>query len=129
MFTHRTRLLLIGGVLTIALAATLLLEAPEATRSVDEVMDSPDELEGREIAIRGEVLDGSINNETSTFIIHGETEELLIDFSDASVSNGLDDNRTVYAEGKLIQKDGIWVFEADVIKTSCPSKYEEAAEE
>jgi hypothetical protein len=45
MFTHRTRLLLIGGVLTIALAATLLLEAPEATRSVDEVMDSPDELE------------------------------------------------------------------------------------
>ena len=129
MFTHRTRLLLIGGVLTIALAATLLLEAPEATRSVDEVMDSPDELEGREIAIRGEVLDGSINNETSTFILHGETEELLIDFSDASVSNGLDDNRTVYAEGKLIQKDGTWVFEADVIKTSCPSKYEEAAEE
>ena len=129
MFTHRTRLLLIGGVLTIALAATLLLEAPEATRSVDEVMDSPDELEGREIAIRGEVLYGSINNETSTFILHGETEELLIDFSDASVSNGLDDNRTVYAEGKLIQKDGIWVFEADVIKTSCPSKYEEAAEE
>jgi hypothetical protein len=129
MFTHRTRLLLIGGVLTIALAATLLLEAPEATRSVDEVMDSPDELEGREIAIRGEVLDGSINNETSTFILHGESEELLIDFSDASVSNGLDDNRTVYAEGILVQKDGIWVFEADVIKTSCPSKYEEAAEE
>jgi hypothetical protein len=120
---------LIGGVLTIALAATLLLEAPEATRSVDEVMDSPDELEGREIAIRGEVLDGSINNETSTFILHGESEELLIDFSDASVSNGLDDNRTVYAEGILVQKDGIWVFEADVIKTSCPSKYEEAAEE
>ncbi|MBT7244382.1 MAG: hypothetical protein GWP21_05335 [Euryarchaeota archaeon] len=129
MFTHRTRLLLIGGVLTIALAATLLLEAPEATRSVDEVMDSPDELEGREIAIRGEVLDGSINNETSTFILHGESEELLVDFSDASVSNGLDDNRTVYAEGILTQKDGIWVFEADVIKTSCPSKYEEATDE
>jgi hypothetical protein len=92
-------------------------------------MDSPDELEGREIAIRGEVRDGSINNETSTFILHGEFEELLIDFSDASVSNGLDDNRTVYAEGILVQKDGYWVFEADVIKTSCPSKYEEAAEE
>ena len=129
MFTHRTRLLLIGGVLTLALTATLLLEAPEATRSVDEVMDSPDELEGREIAIRGEVRDGSINNETYTFILHGEFEELLIDFSDASVSNGLDDNRTVYAEGILVQKDGYWVFDADVIKTSCPSKYEEAAEE
>ena len=129
MFTHRTRLLLIGAVLTLALAATLLLEAPEATRSVDEVMEDPEDLEGREIAIRGEVLDGSINNETYTFILHGESEELLIDFSDASVSNGLDDNRTVYAEGTLIERDGIWVFEADVIKTSCPSKYEEAADE
>ena len=129
MFTHRTRLLLIGAALTLALAATLLLEAPEATRSVDEVMEDPEDLEGREIAIRGEVLDGSINNETYTFILHGESEELLIDFSDASVSNGLDDNRTVYAEGTLIERDGIWVFEADVIKTSCPSKYEEAADE
>ena len=129
MFTHRTRLLLIGGVLTLALTATLLLEAPEATRSVDEVMDSPDELEGREIAIRGEVRDGSINNETSTFILHGESEELLIDFSEASVSNGLDDNRTVYADGILTDTDGTWVFAADVLKHSCPTKYEEAAAE
>ena len=53
MFTHRTRLLVIGAVLTIALAATLLLEAPEATKSIDEVMEDPESLEGREIAIRG----------------------------------------------------------------------------
>ena len=46
MFTHRVRLLLIGAFLTVALAATLLLEAPEATRTVDEVMESPDSLEG-----------------------------------------------------------------------------------
>ena len=128
MFTHRTRLLLIGAVLTIALGATLLLEAPEATRSVDEVMEDPESLEGREIAIRGEVLDGSINNITSTFIIHGEKDELLIDFSDAQTSGGLDDNRTIYAEGILVEKDGKWIFEAEVIKTSCPSKYEEESE-
>ena len=70
MFTHRVRLLLIGAFLTVALAATLLLEAPEATRTVDEVMESPDSLEGRQIAIGGEVLDGSINNITSVFILH-----------------------------------------------------------
>ena len=129
MFTHRTRLLLIGGVLTIALAATLLLEAPEATRSVDEVMDSPDELEGREIAIRGEVLDGSINNQTMIFILHGDSNQLVIDFSQAQTSGGLDDNRTIYAEGILLEKDGEWIFEAEVIKTSCPSKYEESESE
>lgn len=129
MLTHRSRLLIIGAVLTIALAATLLINTPEATRTVDEVMEDPESLEGRQIAIRGEVLDGSIDNTTSTFILHGENEQIIIDFSDASVSNGLDDNRTVYAEGILIERDGYWVFEAEIIKTSCPSKYEEAAEE
>ena len=129
MLTHRMRLLLVGAVLTIALAATLLLEAPEATRSIDEVMDGPEGLEGREIAIRGEVRDGTIDNATFTFIMHGENEELLIDFSNAQTSGGLDDNRTIYAEGILVLNGEIWVFEADVIKTSCPSKYEDAAEE
>jgi hypothetical protein len=129
MFTHRTRLLLIGAVLTIALASTLLLEAPEATRSVDEVMDSPESLEGREIAIRGEVRDGTIDNTALTFILHGESEELLVDFSNAQTTGGLEDNRTIYAEGTLVLDGEVWVFKADVIKTSCPSKYEEAAEE
>lgn len=129
MLTHRSRLLIIGAVLTLALAATLLINTPEATRTVDEVMEDPESLEGRQIAIRGEVLDGSIDNSTSTFILHGEDQQILIDFGDASVSNGLDDNRTVYAEGILVEKNGNWVFEADIIKTSCPSKYEEASEE
>lgn len=129
MLTHRTRLLIIGGVLVVALAATLLINAPEATKSVDEVMDDPESLEGREIAIRGEVLDGSIDNEQEVFIIHGESSQLVIDFSQAQTSGGLEDNRTIYAEGILVEKDGEWVFEAEVIKTSCPSKYEEAAED
>ena len=129
MLTHRTRLLLIGAVLTLALAATLLINTPEATRTVDEVMEDPESLEGRQIAIRGEVLDGSIDNTTSTFILHGENEQITIDFGDASVSNGLDDNRTVYAEGVIVKNDDKWVFEAEIIKTSCPSKYEEATDE
>ncbi len=128
MLTHRTRLLLIGAVLTLALAATLLIQTPEATRTIEEVLNDPNSLEGRKIAIRGEVLDGSIDNSTNSFVIHGETMSLDVDFSKAAVSNGLDDNRTVYAEGTLIKKDGVWVFEAEIIKTSCPSKYEEQAE-
>lgn len=126
MLTHRTRLLLIGAVLTIALGSTLLLQTPEATRTIDEVMKSPDNLEGKEIAIRGEILDYSINETGLTFIIHGEDSELLVDYSQASVSNGLDNNRTVYAEGVLVYSNNTWVFEAELIKTSCPSKYEEA---
>ena len=129
MLTHRTKLLIIGGILVAALAATVLVSTPEATRTIDEVMDDPESIEGREIAIRGEVLDGSIDNQNNLFIIHGESAELVIDFSNAQASGGLEDNRTVYAEGILVEKDGEWIFEAEVIKTSCPSKYEEAADE
>ena len=35
--------------------------------------------------------------------------------------------RAVYAEGTLLYENGVYVFEAEVIKTSCPSKYEEEA--
>ena len=125
MLTRRSRMLIIGGVITLLLAATLFLEAPEATRTIDEVLDDPDSLEGRQIAIRGEVLTDSIDNTTSTFVIHGESSELLIDFTKAIVSNGLENDRTIYAEGVLVNSEGSWVFEAEVIKTSCPSKYEE----
>ena len=127
--THRSKLLIIGAALIAALAATVLVSTPEATRTVDEVMNNPENVEGREIAIRGEVLDGSIDNVNNLFIIHGENSELVIDFSEAQTSGGLEDNRTVYAEGILINQNGKWVFEAEIIKTSCPSKYEEATED
>ena len=42
MLTHRTKLLIIGGILVAALAATVLVSTPEATRTIDEVMDDPE---------------------------------------------------------------------------------------
>ena len=88
-------------------------------------MESPSQYVGDEISIRGEVLDGSIDNYSMTFILHGSNNQILVEFVDASVSNGLDDNRTVYAKGVLKYIDSQYVFEAEIIKTSCPSKYEE----
>ena len=125
MYARRTRFLILGAVITVGLLGVILLQAPEPTRAVDDLMDDPDAFVGKEIAVRGEVLDGSIDNTTLVFILHGETHQLNIDYSDASVSNGLGDNRTVYAQGILRIEDGTYVLEADIIKTSCPSKYEE----
>ena len=129
MIARRTRFLIIGALITIGLLGVIILEAPEPTRTVDVLMDDPDSLIGKSIAIRGEVLDGSIVNETSTFILHGDSASVIIDFSQASVSNGLGDNRTVYAEGILRFENNQYVFEAEIIKTSCPSKYEEQVEQ
>jgi len=125
MFTRRTRLLITGGLLTLILVGVVILQSPEPTRTVDEIMDSPSKYVGDEISIRGEVLDGSIDNASMTFILHGNNNQILVEFTDASVSNGLDDNRTVYAKGVSKYIDSEYVFEAEIIKTSCPSKYEE----
>ena len=125
MISRKNRLLIIGAVITIGLVGVILLEAPEPTRTVDEVMASPSKYVDEEISIRGEVLDCSIDNSTMTFILHGSNYNISINYVDASVSNGLDDNRTVYAQGVLKFSNGEYVLDADVIKTSCPSKYEE----
>ena len=125
MFTRRTRLLITGGLLTLIILGAVILQSPEPTRTVDEIMENPSGYVGEEIAIRGEVKDGTIDNSTMTFILHGSDYEILVDFVDASVSNGLDDNRTVYAKGVLKFIDSKYIFEAEIIKTSYPSKYEE----
>ena len=129
MWARRTRILAIGAVLTIGLLATVLLQSTAPTQTVDELMASPSEHLDQEVAVRGEVQDGSIDNNTMTFVLEGSSSTLTIRFTDAMVSNGLDDNRTVYAEGILLYEEGEYIFEANVIKTSCPSKYEEAAED
>ncbi len=123
--SRKNRLLIVGAIITIGLIGVIIIEAPEPTRTVDEVMESPSKYVDQEISIRGEVLDGSIDNSTMTFILHGSNYNITVEYIDASVSNGLDDNRTVYAQGILTFSDGKYLFEADIIKTSCPSKYEE----
>lgn len=124
MWSRRNRLLITGGFLTILLLSTLLLESPEPTRTVDEIMENPETFVGKEVALRGEVFDGSLNNDTMRFTLEGESSMIVISFKNAAVSNGLDDNRTVYAEGKIVKMNGEYVLEAVTIKTSCPSKYE-----
>jgi len=125
LISRRNRLLIVGAIITIGLVGVIILEAPEPTRTVDEIMESPSKFVDDEISIRGEVLDGSIDNSSMKFILHGSNFNITVEYVDASVSNGLDDNRTVYAQGILRYSNGEYIFEADIIKTSCPSKYEE----
>lgn len=128
MLSYRNRLLLIGGVVTVAVLGTIFLQAPAPTLTVDQLMEEKSSLLDQEVAVRGEIRDGSINESSMTFILEGTDFDLLIDYSNAgSISNGLSDNRTVYAEGVFKFGDGIYVVEAETIKTSCPSKYEEEA--
>ena len=92
MYSRRTRYLLLGAVISVGLLGVILLQAPEPTRAVDDLMEDPSAYVGKEIAVRGEVLDGSIDNSTFVFTLHGEVHQLTIEYSVASVSNGLEIN-------------------------------------
>jgi len=127
MFTRRVRLALVGLIITSALIATMLIEAPEGTLAIDELMADPDSREGDHVAIRGTIQNGSLDEGNSFFIAEGDKYTLLIDFSQASLSNALEEGKTIYIEGKLIEEEGEWKLRADLIKVSCPSKYESEA--
>ena len=87
MWARRTRILVVGAVLTLGLLATVLLQAPAPTQTVDELMSSPAEHLNQDIAVRGEVQDGTIDNATMTFVLEGSSSTLTIRFTDAMVSN------------------------------------------
>ena len=83
MLSYRNRLLLIGGVVTIAVLGTIFLQAPAPTLTVDQLMDDKATLIDEEVAVRGEIRDGSINETTMTFVLEGSEFDLLIDYSNA----------------------------------------------
>jgi hypothetical protein len=58
MLSYRVRLMLIGGVITIAVLGTIFLQAPEPTLTVDELLDNTSDHIGDEVAVRGEIMDG-----------------------------------------------------------------------
>ena len=90
MLSYRNRLLLIGGVVTIAVLGTIFLQAPAPTLTVDQLMEDKSTLLDEEVAVRGEIRDGSINETSMTFILEGSDFDLQIDYSNAgSISNGL----------------------------------------
>jgi len=124
MFTRRARLALIGLIVTSALIATMLIEAPEGTLGIDDLMEDPDSREGDHLAIRGTIQNGSLDEANMFFTAQGETHSLIVDFSQASLSNALQEGKTIYIEGELLKENGEWFLRADLIKVSCPSKYE-----
>lgn len=69
MLSRRNRILVVGAVLTVGMLATVLLQAPAPTQTVDALMERPDEFVGQEVAVRGEVQDGTIDNSTARFVL------------------------------------------------------------
>lgn len=126
---RRMRLLALGGVVIIALAATLLLAPPEGSLSVDEVMEYPNDYTGDSISIRGLVMNGSWQVGDTDFTLEGEESEMFVDFSGVAITSGFSEGKTILVTGELQKSGGEWIFHAEEIQVGCPSKYEAAAAE
>ena len=83
MLSYRVRLMLIGGIVTIAILGTIFLQAPSPTLTVEELLDNSSDHLDEDVAVRGEIMDGTIDELNMTFILEGPDQNLLVDYSNA----------------------------------------------
>ena len=126
--TRRARLLVVGLFTAVAMGMVLLGNEPQTQYSVDERRQSPADVAGEEVHIRGSVRNGSLNTGEHTFTMGGGNHNLSIDFAGTAVPPGFEEGRVVAIKGQFSNQGGEWRLHADEIITGCPSKYEAASE-
>ena len=122
--TRVTRLAVVAVIMAGLLGLMFLSVDPEVQYTVDEVMESPQDYNSGEVHLRGVVRIGSVDNESSSFVLEGLNSELSVSFDSIAVPDGFEEGRTIAVKGQLGQADGSWHLDAIEIQTGCPSKYE-----
>ena len=102
----------------------------EYYQHVDELMESPQDWEGRTLRVNGFVEPGSIHEEVvdqrleRTFVIEREGERIEVHHV-GPAPDTFRDLSEVVATGQLVrQADGSYALDASEIMAKCPSKYE-----
>ena len=122
--TRVTRLLVVGFALIALISLMYISVDPEVQYTVDEVMESPNDFTSSEVHLRGTVMEGSVNNQSKTFILSGANSEIFIDISSVALPDGFAEGYVIAVKGDLLEEDGKWIISANSIQTGCPSKYE-----
>ena len=125
---RRIRLVGLGLIVVVSLLATLLLTPPEGSKSVDEVLASPDEYKGESISVRGIVKNGSYNLTEGAFILSGDNSELSVTIGSTQLSTAFSEGKTILVTGILVETNGEWELRSEEIEVGCPSKYEAEGE-
>ena len=100
-------------------------------KMVDELMAEPGEWTDRTMKIHGYVEAGSIDEKIvdqqmkRTFILENKGKRLHVEHQGPKPDT-FKDLSEVVAEGRVVQKDGRYVLEAENLMAKCPSKYEGA---
>jgi cytochrome c-type biogenesis protein CcmE len=104
-------------------------------KMVDELMvalsTEPEAWTGRTLKVHGYVEAGSIEERIEgqqtrrTFVLENKGQRIRV-AHDGPKPDTFKDKSEVVAEGRLVEKDGAFVLEAEELMAKCPSKYEGA---
>ncbi len=119
----------IGGIIVFIAIGSLAFAGLQNSTSffltVSEVKQQEASIYGKAIKVNGEVVPGSIQDNTSErtllFTITEGGQDLQVIFYRGTVPDNFEAGREVIVDGKL-NTDG--VFEAHTIMAQCPSRYE-----
>ncbi|MCS6797800.1 MAG: cytochrome c maturation protein CcmE [Myxococcota bacterium] len=117
----------LAGVVAFLLFGTDAQSAFVYSKTVTELLSSPQAHAGRRVRVEGELREGSIRFRREPcewrFVIHEKGRELPVSFPQCVVPDTFRDGRgiTVTVQGRL-QSDG--TFLATEVVPRCPSKYE-----
>ena len=133
IFNNRTRLLLVGGVLALALGYLIFTAFPGNTVyyfTVDELLADEQNLDGRNVRVVGKLVPDSFQRTDGTTLAHFSIQDKG-ETVDATYNGVVPDlffnpHSDVVLEGSY-QSEG--VFHTDSIAVKCPSKYQALREQ
>lgn len=98
--------------------------------SISELLDKGSSLYGAGIRVKGNVLEGSINRDriklNLDFQLTDESQKTIAVHYQGIVPDLFKEGLDVIVEGQILPTG---IFQASILLTSCPSKYEEENEE
>lgn len=133
IFNNRTRLLLVGGVLALALGYLIFTAFPGNTVyyfTVDELLADEQNLDGRNVRVVGKLVPDSFQRTDGTtlahFSIQDKGETVNATYNGVVPDLFFNPHSDVVLEGSY-QSEG--VFHTDSIVVKCPSKYQALREQ
>ncbi len=118
------RLIVVGIVLTSFVLMMTISIRPMPQYSIDEIMDTSNSHVDERIHIRGTIVNGTLDDESSLVTLIGLNDQLVIDISGLAIPTGFEEGKMVSVKGILKQIEGEYILRADEIQTGCPSKYD-----
>ncbi len=125
----KSKIIVVAVIVVVALVILLWSLSPPKSQSISDVVDNPDKFLGKNIQIKGIVVNNTIDNSTSTikFNLTDEDDDSynLTVWYEGILPNNFEAGKVSFVKGYLERddEDNLY-FDAETIKIGCASKYD-----